>query len=97
MRVKLVIGFQHLAITIMRSPTVNHIKRPCPYSLELNIVEYTTYFYLHVACRASKRNFASRNKTALEPQGQTETSLKIEDLRANKTTCNEMMAFLITV
>jgi len=30
MRVKLVIGFQNLSITIMRSPTVNHIKRPLP-------------------------------------------------------------------
>jgi hypothetical protein len=39
-----------------------------------------------LACRASKRNFARRNKTALGPQGQTETSLKIGDLRSNKTT-----------
>jgi hypothetical protein len=36
--------------------------------------------------RASKRNFASGNKTALGPQRQAETSLKIEDLRSNKTT-----------
>jgi len=27
-----------------------------------------------------------RNKTALGPRGQNETSLKIEDLRSNKTT-----------
>jgi hypothetical protein len=31
------------------------------------------------------------------PRGQTETSLKIGDLRANKTTCIEMMAFLVTL
>jgi hypothetical protein len=37
-----------------------------------------------------------RNKTALGSRGQAETSLKIEDLRANKPTCNEMMAFLVT-
>jgi vacuolar-type H+-ATPase subunit C/Vma6 len=37
-------------------------------------------------CRASKRNFPKRNKTALGSQGQAETSLKIEDLRSNKTT-----------
>ena len=36
--------------------------------------------------RASKRNFAKRNKTALWPLGQTETSIKVEDLRSNKTT-----------
>jgi hypothetical protein len=36
--------------------------------------------------RASKRNFARRNKTASGPRGQTETSFKIEDLRPNKTT-----------
>jgi hypothetical protein len=36
--------------------------------------------------RASKRNFASRNKTVLGPRRQTETSLKIEDMRSNKTT-----------
>jgi hypothetical protein len=35
---------------------------------------------------ASKRNCARRNKTALGPRGQAETSLKIEDLRYNKTT-----------
>ena len=37
-------------------------------------------------CRAFKRNFPKQNKTALGPQGQAETSLKIEDLRSNKTT-----------
>ena len=49
--------------------------------------------------RASKRNYATLrwNKTALGPQGQAETSVEIEDLRANKTTCNEIMAFLITL
>jgi hypothetical protein len=52
--------------------------------------------YIH-AIRASKRNFARWNKTALGPRGQAETSLKIEDLRANKTTCNEMMTFLVTL
>jgi hypothetical protein len=36
--------------------------------------------------RASKRNFVKWNKTALGPRRQTETSLKIEDLRSNKTT-----------
>ena len=36
--------------------------------------------------RASKRNFASRNKTVLGTRRQTETSLKIEDMRSNKTT-----------
>jgi hypothetical protein len=30
-------------------------------------------------CRASKRNFARQNKTALGTWGQTETSLNIED------------------
>ena len=35
---------------------------------------------------ASKRSFARRNKNAFGPRGQTETSLKIEDLRSNKTT-----------
>jgi hypothetical protein len=38
--------------------------------------------------RASNRNFARRKKTASGPQGQTETSLKIEDLTSNKTTGN---------
>ena len=38
------------------------------------------------ALRASKRNFARRNKTASGSRGQTETSFKIEDLRPNKTT-----------
>ena len=47
--------------------------------------------------RGSKRNFARRNKTSLGPRRQAETSLKIEDLRANKSTCNEMMAFLVTL
>jgi len=32
--------------------------------------------------KVSKRNFAKRNKTAFGPRGQTETSLKIEDLRS---------------
>jgi hypothetical protein len=36
--------------------------------------------------RASKRNDARRNKTALGPLGRDETSLKIEDFRSNKTT-----------
>jgi hypothetical protein len=36
--------------------------------------------------RVSKRNFARWNKTSLAPQEQAETSLKIEDLRSNKTT-----------
>jgi hypothetical protein len=35
---------------------------------------------------ASKRNYARWNKTALGPRGQAETSIKIEDLRSNKTT-----------
>jgi hypothetical protein len=37
------------------------------------------------ACE-SLRGLARWNKTALGPQRQTETSLKIEDLRFNKTT-----------
>ena len=41
--------------------------------------------YRRAGGRASKRNFA-RRKTALGCRGQTETSLKIEDLRSNKTT-----------
>jgi len=36
--------------------------------------------------RASKRNDAMWNKTAFAPRGQAEISLKIEDLRFNKTT-----------
>ena len=36
--------------------------------------------------RASNINFARRKKTASGPRGQTETSLKIEDLTSNKTT-----------
>jgi len=36
--------------------------------------------------RASNRHFARRKKTASGPRGQTETSLKIEDLTSNKTT-----------
>ena len=36
--------------------------------------------------RAFKRNFGRRDEIALVPRGQTETSLKIEDLRFNKTT-----------
>ena len=36
--------------------------------------------------RASKRNLARWNKTALGPPLQVEISLKIEDLRSNKTT-----------
>jgi len=39
-----------------------------------------------VAIRTSKIIFARRNKTALGPRGQAETSLKIEDMRSNKTT-----------
>ena len=35
---------------------------------------------------ASMRNLARRNKAALGSRGQAETSLKIEDLRSNKTT-----------
>jgi hypothetical protein len=35
--------------------------------------------------------------TDLISPGQAEASLKIEDLRANKTPCNEMMAFLVTM
>jgi hypothetical protein len=38
--------------------------------------------------RASNRHFARRKKTASVPRGQTETSLKIEDLLSNKTTGN---------
>ena len=36
---------------------------------------------MRVIDRASKRNFARQNKIALGPRGQTETSLKIKDLR----------------
>jgi hypothetical protein len=38
--------------------------------------------------RASKRNFARRNKAALGPWGQTEISLKIVDLLSKKTLVN---------
>ena len=38
--------------------------------------------------RASKRDYARRNKTDLGLWGQTESSIKIEDLRSNKTTGN---------
>ena len=41
-----------------------------------NVVSSTS---LMVRCRASKRNFARQNKTALGTWGQTETSLNIED------------------
>ena len=41
---------------------------------------------LSLIARASKRHFSRWNKAALGPRGQTETSLKIEDLRSNKTT-----------
>ena len=48
--------------------------------------------------RASQDKYPARQKkTALVARGQVETSLKIEDLRANKTTCNEMMTFLVTL
>ena len=46
-------------------------------------------FWFHsvlLMIRASKRNDARRNKTALGPLGQDETSLKIEDFRSIKTT-----------
>jgi hypothetical protein len=36
--------------------------------------------------RTSKRNFARQNKTSSGLRRQTETALKIEDLRSNKTT-----------
>jgi hypothetical protein len=39
-----------------------------------------------ISARASKRNFARRNKTVLGPGDRADTSLKIEDLRSNKTT-----------
>jgi hypothetical protein len=38
--------------------------------------------------RVSKRDYARRNKTDLGLWGQTESSIKIEDLRSNKTTGN---------
>jgi hypothetical protein len=38
--------------------------------------------------RASKRDYARRNKTDLGLWGQAESSIKIEDLRSNKTTGN---------
>jgi hypothetical protein len=54
--------------------------------------------------RAFKRNFERRNKTAMGPGVQSATSLKIEDLRANKITGKLswmlyflMMVFLITM
>jgi hypothetical protein len=40
----------------------------------------------YISARASKRNFARRNKTVLGPGNRVDTSLKIEDLRSNKTT-----------
>jgi len=46
---------------------------------------YSEHHIVNRVSRASKRNFARRNKTALGPRGQAETSLKIEDLKSNKT------------
>jgi hypothetical protein len=39
-----------------------------------------------ISARASKRNFARQNKSVLDPVDRSDTSLKIEDLRSNKTT-----------
>jgi hypothetical protein len=50
-----------------------------PYILTRDIKESTER-------RVSKGNFARKNNTALGSWGQSETSLKIEDLRSNKTT-----------
>ena len=50
-----------------------------PYILTTDIKESTER-------RVSKGNFARRNNTALGSWGQAGTSLKIEDLRSNKTT-----------
>ena len=43
--------------------------------------------------RAFKRNLARRNNTALGPRGQAEISLKIENLRSNKTTDDQQPEF----
>jgi hypothetical protein len=40
----------------------------------------STHIQGRLNSRASKRHVARRNKTALVPSGQTETSFKIEDL-----------------
>jgi hypothetical protein len=42
--------------------------------------------YASTTSRASKRNYARRNKSAFGAWGQIETSLKIENLRSNKIT-----------
>jgi hypothetical protein len=47
-----------------------------------------------ISARASKRNFARRNKTVLGPGERTYTSLKIEDLRSNKTLVNFHKCFI---
>jgi phospholipid N-methyltransferase len=70
------------------------IHQPLKKKDDLFLYSYETYFIHQLLKKkddlflysASKRNYAKRNKTALGPRGQAETSLKIEDLRSNKTT-----------
>ena len=54
-------------------------------------LEVSTYI-----ARASKRMFAGRNKPAVRPRGQAETSLEIEDFKSNKITgkLSLMLSFL---
>ena len=46
---------------------------------------YEQHYGFKYVCRASERNFTRRNKADLGPREQAETSLKIVDLRSNKT------------
>jgi hypothetical protein len=48
--------------------------------MDYNNLIYVQFSIIGAVVRASKRNFAMRNKFAVGPQGQTETSLNIEDL-----------------
>jgi hypothetical protein len=48
--------------------------------MDYNNLIYVQFSIIGAVVRAAKRNFAMRNKSAVGPQGQTETSLKIEDL-----------------
>jgi hypothetical protein len=44
-----------------------------------SILAFLSVTYVNIRVRASKRNLARRNKTALGPRGQAETSINIED------------------
>jgi hypothetical protein len=60
------------------------------------------YHHSHLQCNQEghqglQEKFSNAEQDCFGVPGQAETSLKIEDLRANKPTCNEMMAFLVTL